>query len=475
MTGDIDEIVVSAGPRRTRVALLGAGRLVELLVDRTGDPARINDIFLARAGAEAAALGGCFVDLGVGGQGLLARRDGGAKLTEGERLPVQVTREAESEGETDKGPRVTARIRLPGRLAVFEPAGSGGALSARIRDKQARTRLQALADRLAGDGSGRVILRAPAQDADDGDIFAEVTALRGIWTGVEKAAAAASPPVRLWRDSAVAMAVRDHGADVARLTADTPEGLEALRAACAAHAPHLAARIAAAPAGRNAFDAHDIESQIAEALAPRADLPGGGWLSIEPTTALTAIDVNAGGGGERSPGRAALKTNLAAAKEIARQLRLRDIGGIVVVDFINMPGGGDAARLLRGLERAFAGDPADVRIAGLSEFGLVELTRQRRRPALAARASVPCARCGGSGRRPGLRDVGDDLLDAVRRAGAASRDGQVRAVASPAVIADLTGAGEADMVAWLARRYGLRLTLEADAARPDEAFEVATP
>jgi len=466
----IDCILVHVGLRRRQLALMQGDTLVELRSDRPDGATRAGDIHVVQVSGKAPELDGVFVRMAGGVDGAISGRHGGRKLNDGQLLIAQVDRAAEA----GKGPRLTTRLRLPGACVVLRPFDPAPAVPLRLRDGAERDALLARAQALSEAGDGGILLRSKAARTDEAALAAEAAALRRQWTQIVQASAEIGGPALLWRDDAIAAALRDHaGPALARVVVDDAATATALRAQCAVLAPIAAVDLTVLPPGTQAFDDDGLQAQIAAALAPRLALPGGAWLDLQPTAALTAVDVNAGSaaaaGGRGEP--LWLEINLAAAAALGRQLRLRDIGGTVVVDFIRMAVPGHGKQVLAALRRACADDPADVRIAGFSEFGLVELTRRRRGSGLAA-LSVPCAACAGSGRQRPLGELADDLVDEILRQAAHGQGRPLMAAAAPALLDELGGPALAGL---LQQRYGCRVELRAEPARAPAEFEVWTP
>ncbi|WP_029008922.1 ribonuclease E/G [Azospirillum halopraeferens] len=384
--GGVEILVDRSGPL-TRAAVLTAGRLTDLYVDNTGRPSLLGAVFLGRVERIATGLDAAFVDLGGGVSGLLGAADvraeaGGRRgkperigtlLRTGQTVMVQVKADAAGA----KGPTLTMDVTLPGRFLVHAPLAAGIAVSKRLAQGAARgdllRRLEAV---LVGEGW---IARSGAAAAAAEPLAAEADSLAVAWRSIAAAAATAIPPARLHDGpDAPRRAVLEHGGGpVERITVDGRALAADLAAWCAAAAPDLAGRITAVDGRPGPFELRDLDAEIETLSGPRVPLSAGGSLVIERTEALTVVDVNAGERGNP------LDVNLEAAAEIARQLRLRNVGGIVVVDFVNMRGRSDGERLLNALSRAVADDPAQTQVYGLSKLGLVELTRARRGTALA--------------------------------------------------------------------------------------------
>ena len=380
----------------TRAAVLSGGRLTDLYIDHAERPSLLGHVFLGRVERIATGLDGAFVDLGTGKSGLLSALDArgpkGRPKAKGERIgnllrtgqTVLVQVKADATGA--KGPSLTMDITLPGRFLVHAPLGRDVAVSKRLGSGPERAELARRVQDIAS-GAGWIV-RAGAATASDGLLAAESDALHLAWRQIRDAAErGGGPALLLPGPDAPRRALIEHGAATpSRIIVDDAALARDLAGWCADRAPDLEgrvepfdARLLAAPSdGRQRlFDLRDLDAEIETLLGTRVPLSGGGSLVIERTEAMTVVDVNAGERGNP------LDVNLEAAAEIARQLRLRNAGGIVVVDFVNMRNRGDAERLLNALSRAVEDDPAQTQVYGLSKLGLVEMTRARRGTALA--------------------------------------------------------------------------------------------
>lgn len=404
------ELLVDRDGPLTRAAVLADGRLTDLHIDHADRPSLLGAVILGRVERIATGLNGAFIDLGSGLSGLLPAADVrrpvldddsplsryhprpgskpaaiGALLRTGQPVVVQVKADAAGA----KGPSLTMDITLPGRFLVHAPLGRDISVSKRLGSGPERA---ALARRIEGLATGAGwIVRAGAAQVPDELLAAESEALHLQWRAIRDDARAGSAP-RLLHSSpdAPTRALIEQGAAApASIIVDDPvpaggiavgEGplLSGLRGWCDRHAPDLLPRLTAHRASQRLFDLRDLDSAIAELLDVRVPLPQGGSLVIERTEALTVVDVNAGERGNP------VDVNIDAAAEIARQLRLRNVGGIVVVDFVNMRGRGDAERVLAALSHAVESDPMQTQVYGMSKLGLVELTRARRGTPLAA-------------------------------------------------------------------------------------------
>ncbi len=469
----IDEIFINAGPRRHRIALLEAGRLVEFYITQRGER-HTERIILGRVTKVQGDLDAAFVDIGEAREGLLSARDAAVKrgtpiakaVQEGQALIVQVKREAEGE----KGAKLSARPRLAEKGLALLPLGTGVELSKHIADPDRREKLQSLAGSLRARMDCGLILRAAAGEMDDADLEREADILHDRWRKISADAKSAQPAALLHAgDDPLAVVLREHGGPaLRRICVDDGNVAGQLRRSW--QSPDVAIEVHGE--AQPLYLEHGLEEQIEAAMTAHVNLPAGGRIIIEHTQALTAIDVDSGqADGRGDPARLARETNARAAREIARQLRLREIGGRTVIDFIPMRGKGEVADLLTRLQGWLDHDPAQIRLGRMSELGLVELTRRRRQPALAQRLSVVCPLCNGAGQIPRVRWVADNLLDRILRESHAAKGRPLAVRAAAAVAADL-GGPDSDLLAGLARERGCRVHLVADAALALEEFEV---
>ena len=319
-------------------------------------------------------------------------------LTPQQKVLVQVMKEPTG----NKGPRLTGNISLPGRYLVLIPSGKGVNLSRRIRSEEERNRLRALAILTKPPGMG-LLIRTEAEGKTEEAIIEDLEFLQKQWETVQQQAVSTRAPALLNRDDDfIQLVLRDmFSADVNRIVTDSASGMKRVK-------QHLMGwgqgRV---PAGvlidqhresQSILDYFRVNAAIREALKPRVDLPSGGYIIIEPTEALTVVDVNSGSFTRSATSReTVLWTNSEAATEIARQLRLRNIGGVIIIDFIDMDSRRDQLKLLEHFSRCIKADKARPQIAQLSELGLVELTRKRQGQNIYELFGKPCPTCGGLG------------------------------------------------------------------------------
>ncbi len=324
--------------------------------------------------------------------------DIGEILKKGQILPVQVTKEPIS----TKGSRVTAQISLPGRFLVYMPYASRVGVSRKIESREQRAKLREMVTRLLPEDSGGVIVRTVAEEVTEAHFKREIDALLNQWRKIKrKQLYTRKAPALLQREASLTRGlIRDVFSDkVDALQVDSKELYHEVEQYLESVDPELKGRVHLYDEPLPLFDKYDIETEIKNLFKARVDLPTGGSLVIQPTEALVSIDVNTGRyTGKKDPEKTILRTNLEAAREIARQLRLRDLGGIIVCDFIDMESRGNRDRVLQELRAHLGRDRARTKAMAVSDLGLVEMTRQRVRPSLYVSMTTACPTCSGSGR-----------------------------------------------------------------------------
>lgn len=474
-----ESLLISVDPCEVRSAVLRDGRLIDYAVEHRADESLVGNVYLGRVARVTGGIDAAFIDCGLARDGFLAGADGppgdgtiDRRLHEGAALVVQVVRDPVAE----KGARLTTRVTLPGRMLVLCPGGEGVSVSRRIEDGTERRRLSAgLEERMQGLDVG-VIVRTAAEECAPEALVADFDALIGVAQAMEQARAAATAPALLRAElGPVERVLRDRlGREPDSVIADDPETLALGTSYARAFMPALVDRFVLHRDGEPLFRAHDIEDEIAGLIEPRVALASGGALVIEATEALTVIDVDSGGRSARTgrSGDAALATNLDAAGEIARQLRLRNIGGLIAIDFIGMAKSSERRHVVETLGAAITADPVPARVSEMSEFGVVQVTRKQERPGLVDSLTEPCPTCGGGGRIKSARAVAAEIVrDALNEA--RLRPGHaVSIVASPPVAACLRDQGAA-LLQTLERAVGARVEVVAEAGRPRASYDVA--
>ncbi len=482
------DILINVGVGEVRVAVVENGRLQALSATRLLGAEEIGggligDIVLGRVVRVLPAVQAAFVDIGHERSGFLAARETRSLspdptvepeisrvVREGDAVLVQIIKDPIGE----KGPRLTTGISVPGRLCVYTPLQNGVAISRRITQEVERDRLRALVEPLfvSGEFKGGCILRTAAVGAGEEELREDLLRLQEEWGEISALAKRARIPSTLRKDlGPVERVLRDfvHN-DTARILIDNAAAAERARAYCRDNIPEIEERIALFAGPGSLFG--DLESDIEGLVQPRVPLPCGGWVTIEGTEALTAIDVNSGSfihaNAVEDTG---FTVNLEAAEEIGRQIRLRGIGGLIVIDFIHLAVPDHMDRVLAVLSQSLARDGVPVTVGPLTQLGLVEITRKRLREPLVELWSEDCPTCAGTGLVRRADVVALDVLRRIEETARATPGQAIIAHAAPDVIAWLVEQGAVDALA----RNGIgRVTLEVDVNFSRDRIEVGT-
>jgi ribonuclease G len=507
------DVLVNAGAGEIRVAVLDDGVLDQLWLERTigaEDGARrhtgngsqrnlVGDIVLARVQRVLPAMQAAFVNIGLDRAGFLAAREArprtaifrddpytdedrklqiGEFVREGDEILVQVVKDPIGE----KGARLSANITIPGRLLILVANSPGVALSRRIEDETERARLTSIVERFVGHETGGLasgtgyIVRTAAVGLGETELREDALRLSSVWREIAEKRLSAKSPTTLYSDlGPIERALRDEvDGTIRRIIIDDREGVATARAYAVRAMSGMTGLIEFYDGRKPLFEHYGIEDEIDSLSSPRVALPSGGWITIEATEALTAIDINSGSyieavGLEET----SLKVNLEAAEAIGRQLRLRGIGGLIVIDFIHLGEAENIARLLDALKAATAKGRVPSQILGMSEFGLVEMTRKRIRDPLAKRITEDCRRCDGHGRRKTVETVAVEVLRRVERAAAAAPGKPITVRAAPVMVRWLE-AHSGEIRSSLLRRGVSQLCFEATTEQRREIFNVET-
>ncbi len=469
-------LAVSRSAWEDRVALLEDGRVVEIEIERRGAETRPGDVYVARLRRIVPGLDAAFLDLGSERPAYLPlpaneRATLGA-LRRGQSLLVQIVK-APLAG---KGARLSARPVLTTRHWVLNAGGRGTAISRKIVDAATRERLRAVADEVAV-ADAALVVRTSAVEATSAALVDEAQRLLEYWRSLVQLASSVSPPSRIHAEPELPMRwLRDRlGQSPSRVVVNDAAVAAELRALLPGSAEGEATPLAIETTDADPFSALDVDEALRAALARSVRLPSGGHVTFDATRALTAIDVDTGRFvGTRGLGETIVTTNLEAAGEIARQLRLRNLGGIVVIDFIDMRAPADRARVLDVLRDACARDPAPIEILPFTPLGLVQLTRKRTRPALSEQLLDACASCDGTGRVPAVAAIGARVLRALEaRATETSRTALVARAAPP--VAEWLRREAAVALAAIERRLGRTVLIRSDERTPADGFVVEPP
>jgi ribonuclease G len=495
------EILINANPRETRVAIIEDDQLVELLVDRPEARRMVGDIYLGRVEAVLPGIQAAFVDIGTEKSAFLHASDlvypedeesegdddnedddedterGNRRrakapviqevLKRGQDLIVQVSKEPIS----TKGPRVTAQVSLAGRFLVYMPFAERVGVSRKIGDREARKRLRAQVEEVLPKDSGGVIVRTVGEDVTKETLERELTTLIGQWKRIKRKTHFVRAPALVHRETSLTRGLmRDvFSTKVEQVTVDSKQVHNEILEYLKGIAPELSDRIKLYEDQTPLFDKANIEQELRDLFKRRCDLPSGGYLIIEPTEALVSVDINSGRyTGKKDPEKTILKTNLEAAREVARQARLRDLGGIIVCDFIDMETKSNRDKVLQELRTHLGRDRARTKAFSVSELGLIEMTRQRVRQSHLQNMTEACPTCHGTGRVFTAETIARRVERAVRRVGLEGRKDPLVVRVHPDV-AMYVLENEKDLIRKLEKGVGFGLELRDDPLlKPDE-------
>jgi ribonuclease G len=478
------------------VAILEDQQLVELMFDRPDQGRMVGDIYLGRVEAILPGIQAAFVDIGTEKAGFLhvsdlerdedeeetdgdGQRNGRRsrkyppiqeQLRKGQDLLVQVTKEPIS----TKGPRLTAQISLPGRFLVYMPFSSHVGVSRKIEEREERSRLRKMAKDIVPEGTGGVIVRTVGEEVTEETLRKEFKRLHSNWKKVQRKAGSGRAPLLVHEEmKLVGGIIRDLFSDkFDSIKIDDKAILNEVKQYVRSVDPDLEERVHFHEGATQLFDEYKIEDEIQKAFQRRVELPSGGYIIIEPTEALVSIDVNTGRyTGRKDPENTIVRTNVDAAREIAKQLRLRDIGGIIVVDFIDMDSQGNRDRVLHELRSHLGRDRARTKAFEVSGLGLVEMTRQRVRPSLFHALTEPCEHCGGTGRLYTPETVVRRIERSLKRAAANGQEQSLIVRVHPEVALQLLET-EPDFLRRLGRKTQLKLNLRDDPLMRQDEFRL---
>jgi ribonuclease G len=487
-----EEILVNVTPMETRVAVVENGATQDIHIERRTSRGIAGNIYAGKVARVLPGMQAAFVDIGTErasfihvsdivpldaqGREERARQGGDVRdhLHEGKKVIVQVTKEPLG----SKGARLTTALSVSSRYLVFMPHSSHVGVSQRIDDGEERSRLHAaLAEALAQEemaGSGGYILRTAAEGVGVEELRADLRFLRRLWAAVTRRAKAATKPELLYEDLPLHLrTVRDLARpQVERIRIDSQESFSALQAFCADYVPEVAGLLECYRGERPLFDLHGVEQEIQRALARKVDLKSGGYLIIDQTEAMTTIDVNTGSFvGRRNLEETIFKTNLEAATTLARQLRLRNLGGIIIVDFIDMEDPEHRRQVHRALEKVMQRDPARNKITGVSELGLVEMTRKRTRESLEHILCEDCPVCRGRGVLKTAETVCYEIFREILRDARAYDNDRLAVLAGQSVVDRLLDEESAN-VADLEEFIGKTLSFRVEPNYNQEQFDI---
>ena len=499
----MQDILINWAPQETRVAIVENGAVQELHFERELERGRVGNIYTGKIARVLPGMQSAFVDIGLERAAFLhiadvffrngtSRNDhtpGAAPpppierlVFEGQTLTVQVIKDPIG----TKGARLSTQISIAGRLLVFLPQDDHIGISQKIGSQelreQLRTRMTALtqAEDEAGAeggearGGGGFILRTNAAEASDAELADDIRYLKKTWQGVRERSFKSPPGTLLHQDLSLAERVlRDLVDDRTQaIRIDSHMQFDELAKFGRGFTPGAVGKLQHYPGERPIFDLFNIDEEIAKALLRRVDLKSGGYLIIDQTEALTTVDVNTGGFvGARNFDDTIFKTNLEAGQAIARQLRLRNLGGIIIIDFIDMTREEHRAAVLAELKKQLARDRTKITVSGFTQLGLVEMTRKRTRESLAHMLCEPCPTCAGRGEVKTARSVCHDILREILREARQFNPKEFRVVASASVVEMLLDE-ESQHLAGLSDFIGKPISLRAEPFASPEQYDI---
>lgn len=492
-----EELLVNVTPRETRVAVVENGMLQELHIERGSQRGVVGNIYKGKVQRVMPGMQAAFVDIGLDRAAFLHANDIfrtppleavdgedsaavpppqvqvpiGELLRDGAEIVVQVVKDPIG----SKGARLTTQISIPSRYLVLLPRTKVIGVSARIEDEDERTRLKALLAELTASSTGHgYIVRTNAEGQADEALAEDVAYLGRVWELIERNSATAHVGSCIYEDFSLPLrAVRDLiRRDVDKVKVDSRETCERLREFAAKYMPALADKIERYSGQRPIFDMYGVEDEIQRALDKEVPLKSGGYLVIDQTEAMTTVDVNTGSFlGQRNLEETVYRTNLEAAQAVARQLRLRNLGGIIIIDFIDMHDVEHRRQVLRTLEKSLLRDHAKTTVYDFSPLGLVEMTRKRTVESLERRLCEPCHECSGRGMVKTGETVTYEIFREIVRAVRQFDAARLLVIASPKVVARITDE-ESNAVVELEEFIGKSIRFQADAQYLQEQFDV---
>ena len=487
------DLIVSTSPEETRVALLEDGVVSELFLEREAQRGIVGSIYKGRVTRVLPGMQSAFVDLGLERDAFLHAADVfeelpenlltadevttarsapiEERLSEGQEVIVQVLKEPLG----TKGARITSHVSLPGRYVVLMPTVEHVGVSRKITDDTERRRLKTILKEVRQErGGGGLIARTAGQGKSPESFLRDGAHLSRTWDEVRALASRNSAPMLLYREpSLVERLLRDLlSEEVASVRLDDQRAFERARDLVRALDPALSSRVRLHSGPVGIMEEHGVSAELERALRSKVWLPSGGYIVINQTEALVAIDVNTGRFvGKSQLEETLLKANLDAVREIVRQVRLRDLGGIIVVDFIDMEERKSQKDVARALEQELRKDRSPTKLISVNEFGLVILTRKRVKQSLERLLMQPCPYCSGNGHVKSVSTVCAEIRDEVRKIAADMRGQRLVLRVNPEVARALAGS-EGSVLRCLSEMVGGDIAVQGDPLLHQEQFDV---
>ena len=484
-----EEILINFTPMETRVAVIENGMPQEIYVERAKRRGILGNIYNGRVVRVLPGMQAAFVDIGleraafihadeVSAPDLSAEERANSSISqllrEGQSLLVQVTKDPIG----SKGARLTTNLSLPSRYLVLMPGAEHIGISQRIEDQEERERLKELMQTLLEqeeriDGYG-YILRTVAEGATEVELKADIAFLHRLWNKVQARIKESKAPANVYEDLPLNMrALRDMThSGIERIRIDSRETYQKALSFANTLVPEIESKLEYYPGERPIFDMFNVEEEMQRALGRKIELKSGGYLIFDQTEAMTTVDINTGAFvGHRNLEETIFKTNLEAATAIGRQLRLRNLGGIIIIDFIDMEDPEHQRQVLRTLERVLERDHAKCKLTGVSELGLVEMTRKRTRESLEHVLCETCSQCQGRGMIRTAETVTYEVFREILRQHRAYESDSYLVIAAPPVVEYLLE-DASDHVAELESFIGKTVRFQSDSIYNPEQFDV---
>jgi ribonuclease G len=490
--GTGDEILINVTPRETRVAVVENGVLQEILIERAGKRGLVGNIYKGRACRVLPGMEAAFVDIGLERAAFLHVSDirpesspeNGASVTHSDRVALAIT-DLVREGQElvvqvikdpigTKGARLTTHITLPSRFLVFLADSDVAGVSVKIDGERERQRLKEVVNAFRAEFGGGYIVRTAAEGAESEALQADMQFLQRLWNSIRERMKETSGILTLYEDLPLVLRVlRDFiGDNVEKVRIDSRETCQRMLEFADKFVPEMGPRLEHYPGERPIFELYGIEDELQKALGKKVPLKSGGYLIVDQTEAMATIDVNTGAYvGHRNLEETIFKTNLEAAAAIARQLRLRNLGGIIILDFIDMVSEEHRQAVLKALEKHLEKDRAKSHISQVSPLGLVEMTRKRTRESLEQILCEPCPLCDGRGSIKTAETVCYEIFRELLRETRQYSPRQFVVLAAPDVV-DAMQDQESTSVAQLEAFVGIPIKFQAEALYTREQYDV---
>lgn len=499
------EIIINITSLEIRVATLEDGDLVDFLVEREQSRRLVGDVYLGKVNAIIPGIQAAFVDIGYDKAGFLhasdlygsidafkdfdivePRRPRGRRketrkenghppiekaLTKGQEVLVQVTKEAIG----TKGPRLSMQVSLPGRFVVYLPNSNYLGVSRKIESRQERARLKTLISRRKPANTA-IIARTACTGVEAKQIVADINYLHKLWLEVKQRSEGATAPFMIHEEVGLLIGmVRDvMTGDVDRILIDSEREYKRLQDYLKTFSPNLTSRVKLYKEKTPIFDKFNIEREIEKTLERKIWLKKGGYIVIDPTEALVAIDVNTGRFvGKKDQEETILETNMLAAREIPRQLRLRDIGGIIVIDFIDMEKEANRRKVLTELRQNLRKDRSRAKAFAVSDLGLVEVSRKRVRPSLLHFFSDECPYCKGTGKVLSFDSLANKVEQWIRRVGSKTREKRIQLRVNSSLALYMEDERR-EILDAMERQYKLKIEIQDDPRLHREDFKLVS-